>query len=238
MKYTSLVEHWELLNEFPIVSIAMESVLRREAMWRCARDRYPWQQPRHGSSAAGRAGADAPSHCMTQGTAQGLHWTALRQGDTEPQTARKPLPHTDLSERCVCASQLLCLPTSITSTHTAKSNIQKSPGLLLLHIYIIVCCPVYLPYETLLNYMIKWDCTVGSLPCWEHRQMMLPNWWVNILSSPCCSIACLRLSLFYTIQTDSQRQNKFPPDNFSSSYYSSKVKWYQTGTMLKILAKK
>lgn len=32
MKYTSLVEHGELLNEFPIVSIAMESMLRAEAM--------------------------------------------------------------------------------------------------------------------------------------------------------------------------------------------------------------
>lgn len=63
------------------------------------------------------------------------------------------------------------------------------------------------------------------------------NCWVNILSFPCSSRACLRPSLFHAVQTYSQRQNKFPHDNFYSSYYSNKVKCYQTGIMLKISAK-
>lgn len=63
------------------------------------------------------------------------------------------------------------------------------------------------------------------------------NCWVNILSFPCSSIACLRPSLFHAVQTYSQRQNKFPHDSFCSSYYSNQVKCYQTGIMLKISAK-
>lgn len=61
--------------------------------------------------------------------------------------------------------------------------------------------------------------------------------WVNILSFPCSSMTRLRPSLFHAVQTYSQSYNKFPHDNFCSSYYSNKVKCYQFGIMLKISAK-
>lgn len=77
---------------------------------------------------------------------------------------------------------------------------------------------------------------IGPLPCSAHQAD--DAYWIgeSIFSFPCCSIACLRPSLFHAVQTYSQRQNKFPHDNFCSTY-SSKVKCYQTGIMLKILAK-
>lgn len=58
------------------------------------------------------------------------------------------------------------------------------------------------------------------------------------MSFPCCLVACLRPSLSHAVQTYSQRQNKFPNDKFCSTYRSSKVKYYQTGIIPKILAKK
>lgn len=93
----------------------------------CARDRYPWQQPRHGSSAAGTgAGCSIPLHDARHCTGAPLSSTETRRRGTTDSKETTPT-HT---ERCVCASQLLCLPTSITGTHTAKSHIQKLPGLL------------------------------------------------------------------------------------------------------------
>lgn len=99
--------------------------------------------------------------------------------------------------------------------------------------------PVSLPFKIFFNNMIKeiFFCRTHALFSTVGRWCSL-NCWVNILSSPCSSIACLGPSLFHAVQTSSQRQNKFPHDNFCSSYYSNKVKCYQTGIMLKISAKK